>query len=190
VVLGIFLSLVLLDYFKMFGKGLFDECLDLVRKWKPKREYPNELKYRDDLMDFLHDNLNQSNNPFSEKRNIRIKKEASRSLCDIGIGNSQIGIELKKDLKTKSQINRLQGQIEDYEDDYNEGVIVVLVGKIDKYVENDLLHKLNKRLNNSMNFRVQQFKIKLVNKSTNKNKEAPKRNNNPFGIDLGFGVSS
>ncbi len=174
----------------MFGKGLFDECLDLVRKWKPKREYPNELKYRDDLMDFLHDNLNQSNNPFSEKRNIRIKKEASRSLCDIGIGNSQIGIELKKDLKTKSQINRLQGQIEDYEDDYNEGVIVVLVGKIDKYVENDLLHKLNKRLNNSMNFRVQQFKIKLVNKSTNKNKEAPKRNNNPFGIDLGFGVSS
>jgi hypothetical protein len=171
----------------MFGQSLFDECLDLVRKWKPRNEYPNELKYRDDLMDFLHINLNQSNNLFSGRRNVKIKKEASRSLCDVGIGNSQVGIELKKDLKTKSQINRLQGQIEDYEDDYNEGVIVVLVGKIDKFVENDLLHKLNKRLNNSMGFGVQQFRIKLVNKSTTKNKESPKRNNNPFGIDLGFG---
>jgi len=46
---------------------------------------------------------------------------------------------------------------------------------------------LNKKLNNSMNLGVQQFRIKLVNKSANKNKEAPKRNNNPLGIDLGFG---
>jgi hypothetical protein len=170
----------------MFGQSLFDECLGLIREWNPKKEYPNELKYRDDLWKFLNSKLNKNQNVFSQREHIRVKKEASRSLCDIGI-NRKVGIELKKDLKTKSQINRLQGQIEDYEDDYEEGVIVVLVGKNNEQVENELLHKLNKRLNNSMGFGVQQFRIKLINKSTTKNKEAPKRNNNPFGIDLGFG---
>jgi hypothetical protein len=95
-------------------------------------------------MDFLQENLNRANNFFF--RNVLIKKEDSRGLCDIAVGNRAVGIELKKDLNSKSQINRLQGQIDDYKEDYQEGVIVVLVGKVDKYVENDLRHKLTKKL--------------------------------------------
>lgn len=53
-------------------------------------------------------------------------------MWDIGIGNKKVGIELKKDLKPKSQINRVQGQIEDYEENYRKCAIVVLVGKVDK----------------------------------------------------------
>ncbi len=114
----------------MFGasllSGLFDECVGLVREWQPKQKYPNESKYRDDLMDFLHEGLNKSDTLLFGNRDVKIKKEEGRGLCDIGIGNRQVGIELKKDLKSKSQINRLQDQIEDYEEYYEEGIIVVL----------------------------------------------------------------
>lgn len=171
----------------MFGLTLFDECVNLINHWVPKQKYPNELKYRDDLMDFLYGKLNKSGDVLSESRNVKLKKEASRSLCDIGVGDQQVGIELKKDLKSKSQINRLQGQIEDYEDDYKEGVIVVLVGKVDKYVENDLRHKLIKKLNKSISFGLQQFRIKLINKSDSKIQSSSQKFSNSFDFDLGIG---
>ncbi len=171
----------------MFGTNLFEECVDLINHWSPQQEYSNELKYRDDLMDFLYEKLNKCGDILSGNRNVKLKKEASRSLCDIGVGNQQVGIELKKDLKSKSQINRLQGQIEDYEDDYKEGVIVVLVGKMDKYVENDLKHKLIKKLNNSGGLGLQQFRIKLINKSDSKIESSSEKSSNPFGLDLGIG---
>lgn len=151
--------------------GLFDECVGLVRKWQPSQKYSNESKYRDDLMDFLHERLNKSDTLLFVNRDVRIKKEDGRGLCDIGIGNSQVGIELKKDLKSKSQINRLQGQIEDYEEYYGEGVIVVLVGNVDKYVENDLRHKLKKKSDKSAVFELRKFRIKLINKSDSKIKK-------------------
>ncbi len=169
----------------MFGTSLFDECVELINRWKPKQKYPNESKYRDDLMDFLYKRLNKSGDILFGNRNVKLKKEASRSLCDIGVGNHQVGIELKKDLKSKSQINRLQGQIEDYEEDYKEGVIVVLVGKVDKYVETDLKQKMNKKMNKSLNFGIQQFRIKLINKSDLKiQTSTTQKSQNIFGINL------
>ena len=39
-----------------------------------------------------------------------MRKEDGRGLCDIAVGNKKVGIELKKDLKSKSQINRLKGK--------------------------------------------------------------------------------
>lgn len=168
----------------MFGLSLFDECVNLINSWQPHQKYANELKYRDDLMNFLYERLNESGDILSGNRNVKLKKEASRSLCDIGVGNQQVGIELKKDLKSKSQINRLQGQVEDYEDDYKEGVIVVLVGKVDKYVESDLRHKLTKKLNKSAGFGLQQFKIKLINKSDTKIRSTSQKPSSPFGLDL------
>lgn len=163
--------------------GLFDECITLINEWKPKQKYPNELKYRDDLMSFLYEKFNNSNNFFSGNRNVLVKKEDGRGLCDIAIGNRLVGIELKKDLKSKTQINRLQGQIEDYEDDYSEGVIVVLVGNTDVYVENDLRHKLTKKLDKYGIMGLNQFRIKLINKCDNLIKQKNSQQN-PF--EFGF----
>lgn len=170
----------------MFGAGLFDRCVEIIKQWEPKKKYSKEPDYRDDLMDFLNDKLNSSGGPILgslDNRTIKIKREASRSLCDIGVGNNQVGIELKRNLKSKSQINRLQGQIEDYENDYKEGVIVVLVGKTGKYVVNNVRDKLQKKLDKSMGFGMQQFRIKLINKSFNR-PESARKTKSPF--DLGI----
>jgi len=151
----------------MFGMSLFYEVFEIIKQWKPQQKYSNELEYRNDLMDFIYNKLNYSGNIFFGNRSILVRKEDGRGLCDIAVGNRQVGIELKKDLKSKSQINRLQGQIDDYEDDYKEGIIIVLVGNVNKYVENELRHKLQKKLNKSNVFGLQQFRIKLINKSDN-----------------------
>jgi hypothetical protein len=69
-----------------------------------------------------------------------IKKEAGRSLADIGIDN-EIGIELKRNLKTKSQINRLVGQVVDYLGGYSY-VIIVLCGHTEQEAVDVLEHNL------------------------------------------------
>jgi len=168
----------------MFGMNLFDECIDLINKWQPKQKYSKELNYRDDLMDFLQERLNNFKDMFSGNRNVLVKKEDGRGLCDIAVGNRRVGIELKKDLKSKSQINRLQGQIDDYEDDYQEGVIVVLVGNTNKYVENDLRNKLQKKLNKFGDLGLNQFRIKLINKSDNKIVSMNSKSQNPLNFNF------
>jgi len=57
--------------------------------------------------------MKSSFNYFFNDLQILIKKEAGRSLAYIGI-DDEIGIELNRNLKRKSQINRLVGQIVDY----------------------------------------------------------------------------
>lgn len=173
-----------INTFIMLGMGLFDEVFEIITQWKPQKKYPNELKYRDDLMNFIHNKLNNSGNILFGSRNVLVRKEDGRGLCDIAVGNRKVGIELKKDLKSKSQINRLQGQIDDYEEEYEEGVIVVLVGNVNKYVEEELRYRLQKKLDKSNIFGLQQFRIKLINKSDNKIKESKQKSQNIFGFNF------
>lgn len=117
----------------MFGfDALFDDSIRAIRSWKPTQKYNNEGKYQNELIDFLRKELNNRQDPFSlgQKKRITISSEAGRGLCDIGI-NRQIGIELKKDLKKKAQIDRLAGQIMEFKKDYQD-LIIVLVGDTDK----------------------------------------------------------
>ncbi len=153
----------------MFGLNLFDKCVSLIRHWQPKQKYKVESQYRDDLFNFLHKNLNTSNFDlfgFNRPTNILLKKESGRGLCDIGVGPKNVGIELKKNLRSKSQINRLQGQIDDYKEEYIEGVIVVLVGNIDSTIESELRYKLSKKINYGFYFNSAPFRIKLINKTS------------------------
>jgi hypothetical protein len=108
----------------MFG-SIFPKVLDLVRGWTPKKKYSNESDYRDDLLNFLRENINRPD-PLGLYGTHSIRKESGRHLADIGI-NGQIGIELKKDLDTKSKADRLWGQIDDYLKGYSK-MIVVLCG--------------------------------------------------------------
>jgi hypothetical protein len=61
------------------------------------------------------------------RRLIKIKKEESRALADVGV-------EIKFNLKSKIQIDRIMSQIDHYEDAYLEGTIIVLIGNTDKFV--------------------------------------------------------
>lgn len=174
----------------MLGTGLFDKVVRIINQWRPQKKYPDELKYRDDLMSFIYDKLNDSrgNIFLGENKNILVRKEDSRSLCDIAVERN-VGIELKfgKAGKIrKSEIDRLHGQVGGYRKEYSEGVIIVLVGDVDKFSEAEVRKKLEDihELINRANFGLQQFRIKLINKSDNKVEKSGGRSHNPFGLDF------
>jgi hypothetical protein len=78
--------------------SLFDEVLQAINDWNPKAAYSTENKYRDDLLAFLRKSLDPSGSSvyyspiwgFDSSRHHLIKKEAGRSLVDIGI-DDEIG---------------------------------------------------------------------------------------------------
>jgi len=108
----------------MFG-SIFPQVLEIIEEWSPKK-LPSEAKYRDDLLKLLREELNRDDPlGFSEEHSIR--KESGRHLADIGI-DGKIGIELKYNLNTKSKVDRLFGQIDDYLKGYD-SMILVLCGK-------------------------------------------------------------
>ncbi len=157
----------------MFGDSLFNRCINLIKIWKPKQRYNEELNYRDDLRDFLFVELNKQNFfSFGQSEKINVKIESSRSLCDIAIGRA-IGIELKfsKNGKIKkAEIDRLYGQIAGHKKEYSQGIILVLVGDVDDYSEAEIRDKL-KELNSSFNVNslgLNRFYLGLVNKSNKK----------------------
>ena len=113
----------------------FDRVLTAIRKWQPKKSYRSEAGYRDDLLESLRGELNGANFfGFQEKH--RIRKEHGRHLADIGI-DEKIGIELKRDLRSQSNLDRLIGQVRRFLRSYSL-VIVVLCGDSDKELLDDL----------------------------------------------------
>jgi len=138
--------------------SLFDDVLQAINDWNPKAEYSTENKYRDDLLAFLRKSLDPPGSSvyyppiwgFDSLRHHFIKKEAGRSLADIGI-DYEIGIELKRNLKRKSQINRLVGQVVDYLSGYSY-VIIVLCGHTDQEAVDVLKHNLRRIVNSSSLF--------------------------------------
>jgi hypothetical protein len=164
----------------MFGDSLFNRCINLIKIWKPKQRYAEELKYRNDLRDFLFAELNKQNSfSFGQSEKINVRIETGRSLCDIAIGRA-IGIELKfsKDGKMKkAEIDRLYGQIAGHKKEYSQGIIIVLVGEVNDYSEAEIRDKL-KELHNSFNgngLGLNQFDLGLVNKSDNKQNQQIKQ---------------
>jgi hypothetical protein len=138
--------------------SLFDTVLQTIKDWNPQAEYSTENKYRDDLLAFLRKNLNRSGSDafsspiwgFDSLGQHFIKKEAGRSLADIGI-DDEIGIELKLNLKRRSQINRLVGQVVDYLRGYSH-VIIVLCGHTKQEAVDVLKHNLKRIIISSSPF--------------------------------------
>ncbi|MDG7038686.1 MAG: hypothetical protein JRN37_05980 [Nitrososphaerota archaeon] len=122
----------------MFNTGnqpsLFEYLKDnIAHLWQPNWNMKEERQYTADLMDFLDKHL---------KKTHRIRPEDGRGLADIGI-DGKIGIELKLDLHSKSEINRLTGQIQDYLEGY-EQVMVLLLGKVSPSVVRDVRYNMRK----------------------------------------------
>lgn len=120
----------------MWG-SLFDEVLSVVKNWEPKARYPTEAGYRDDLAKYLREELNRSG-PFDiRQRRHKVKMEHGRSLAGIAV-DEKVGIELKKDLKTRPVVDRLSGQVRRFRNNYSD-VIVVLCGKISEEAYDEVL---------------------------------------------------
>ena len=150
--------------------SLFDTILQTINDWNPQAEYSTESKYRDDLLVILRKKLNRSGSGafsspiwgFDSSGQHFIKKEAGRSLADIGI-DDEIGIELKLNLKRKSQINRLVGQVVDYLRGYSY-VIIVLCGHTEQDAVDVLKHNLKRIVRSSSSPFGQEKLIRIVSK--------------------------
>lgn len=176
-----------------FSWGLFDKVVKLIKAWVPEEYYSNENKYRDDLMDYLYEHLNDKKSDMfgfslNEDDLIPVRKEDGRSLCDIAVGNSEVGIELKKDLNRnkQSKIDRLRGQILRHINEYKEGVIVVLVGEVDKYAEAEIKDIIRSTTHADFGL-IGSKRIVVINKSKDslrKNHTRTKRKKDPFDFKL------
>ncbi len=165
-------------------RDLFSEVVSIVNRWVPQKKYDKEPEYRDDLIEFLRRELNKpSYFSFGPPQRISVRREASKGLCDIAV-DRKIGIELKKDLSKKKQVDRLIGQIVDYKKDY-EDILIVLVGNTNKEALELLKDKINDLKGNQMIFSFsREPRIKIIDKgSTPRTKRKEK---SPFGFDLGM----
>ncbi|MCW4016497.1 MAG: hypothetical protein NWF06_09020 [Candidatus Bathyarchaeota archaeon] len=149
---------------------LFNDVLHTVSTWNPKAEYLTERKYRDDLLEFLQEQLNSDSTPYSSAiwgldplSHHFVKKEAGRSLADIAIDN-EIGIELKRNLKHKSQINRLVGQVVDYLNAYS-CVIIVLCGRTEREAVSILKYNLKTILKSFSSHSEEEKLVTIILKS-------------------------
>lgn len=106
----------------------FSNVKTYVENWTPMKGHSKESEYRDDLLNYLRENLNQ---PGVFQKEYIIKKESGRSFADIvvhdGRARDGVGIELKYNLKNKSQTDRLYGQLDEHLKAYHD-VLVVLCG--------------------------------------------------------------
>ncbi len=126
-------------------ENLCEDILSIIKRWTPKKKYSREEGYRDELMEFIRSELKRRQKDFfggtPEKH--RIKKEGGRSHADIEIDRN-IGIELKRNLEGKTEMNRLTGQIGDYASEYS-CIIVVLCGEVSEETVEEVEYQFKQR---------------------------------------------
>lgn len=115
------------------AQSAFDSVLPLVKRWKPKRA-SRELIYRNSLAAYLRKNL----------CNARVETEYRHlgTTIDIYIKppNSEVFVELKCNLSSKREFDRLSGQIQDLKPN-RKAIIVVLCGQ----TRHELMGRLHER---------------------------------------------
>ena len=145
----------------------FNDTVSAIRRWQPAQHYSDESKYRDDLLKYLRKEMNlTSSYTYMPKQKISVRKEDGWGLCHIAVGRNAVGIEMKKDLKGKSDVDRLTGQLVGYKSEYSD-LIVVLVGKTDEEAFEYLKLQISAIKDNSY---TAQQRIKIIRKDKKKNK--------------------
>lgn len=154
-------------------ENIFDVVMRAVREWLPKKRYPKEIGYRDDLYEFLRNKIEhrEEGNIFGLSTSAKyfVQKESGRYLADIAVINSEkIGIELKYNFERKSQRNRLVGQVKEYFREYSY-VVIVLCGYVDTQQFDALQRDLKEYVESSgFSFGESQKIVKIVSKSKTK----------------------
>ena len=103
----------------------FESVLKSAKQWQPN-PLPTELKYRDSLIAHLRQQLKEAT--------VEPEYRHSGTTTDIYVkekgffGSSEVFVELKRNFSSKSQLDRLVGQIESLEPKKN-FIIVVLCGE-------------------------------------------------------------
>ena len=169
-------------------ESLCDTVLGIVERWIPKKKYSKEIEYRDELMKFIRSELKRGQRGilFGIPEEHSVQKEAGRAHADIEI-DRKIGIELKRNLKGKTEMNRLSGQIIDYEEDYS-CIIVVLCGEMTEETVDELEYRVRQRYGGvGFGLGTQGPRVEIVRKDEawikrKKKKTSSKKPQSPFDI--------
>jgi hypothetical protein len=102
-----------------------DSVIKSLKDWQPKA-LPNELKYRDSLLVHLREKLPKEKiepeyRHLGTTTDIYVKQESF-------FGSSGVFVELKRNLQSKAQLDRLVGQVESLEPKKN-AVLTILCGE-------------------------------------------------------------
>jgi len=142
----------------------FDDTVSAINRWQLAQQHLDEPKYRDDLLKYLRKEMNSTASyTYMPKEKISVRKEDGRRLCDIAVGLNAVGIEMKKDLKGKREVDTLTGQLVGYKSQYSD-LIVVLVGKTDEEAFEYLKLQISAIKDNSY---TAQQRIKIIRKDKN-----------------------
>jgi len=142
----------------------FDDTVSAIHKWQPAQDYPDESKYRDDLLKYLRKEMNSTASyTYMPEENISVRKEDGRGLCDIVLGLNAVSIEMKKDLKGKREVDTFTEQLVGYKSQYSD-LIVVLVGKTDEETFKYLKLQISTIKDNSY---TAHQRIKIIRKDKN-----------------------
>lgn len=161
--------------------NLSGQVADLIKRWSPNK-YSGEAAYQKDLAEFLREELNRGGMFGGHQSRIPVTREKKRSLIDILVDNN-IGIELKYNLRSKSAIDRLMGQIGDHLANM-QSVIIVLVGNTNSDKLEDLRIRVD-RQNNSGGMIGGGQRVILIDKDHSNENNNSKGNNSDF---FGFGI--
>jgi len=104
----------------------YDSVTKLTEEWPPKA-LPTELAYRDSLIAFLRERLEPDTKIEPEYRHGGTTTDVYVKQSGF-FGESEVFVELKRNLTQKAQLDRLVGQIASLHPDKN-NVIVVLCGE-------------------------------------------------------------
>lgn len=104
------------------------DVLALVEKWRP-RNCKTEKDYERSLFNHLQKNL--------EKSDVIKQYAVGRIRGDIVI-DKKILIEIKKDLDSMSQYQRLKGQIDDYGRQWDGRVVIIFCGEVQRDLKKEI----------------------------------------------------
>ena len=128
-----------LEKFK-FNWNKLKMSTSLIEKWKPGK-LKTEKSFEKSLYEYLHDNL--------KVLQVTRQYAKGRIRADLAI-EDKVFIELKRNLNTTSNYQRLIGQISEYKN-WNGDVIIVLFGKTEPNLKKQLIRYLkNEGLNSSI----------------------------------------
>src|SRR5713226_3724063 len=103
----------------------FVNVLKLIKEWK-SQALPSELKYRDSLIRHLRERLRNAIEIESEYRHLGTTIDIYVKQSGF-FSNSEVFVELKRNFRSKGQLDRLVGQIESLHPKKN-AIIIVLCG--------------------------------------------------------------
>ncbi|MBC7129478.1 MAG: hypothetical protein H5T45_07140 [Thermoplasmatales archaeon] len=154
--------------------SLYDEVYRIINEWKPEHRYRGRgcevhHKYKDDLRSFIEEAL--------EKRGLKkITVSKEKDNIDILVGK-EVVVEIKHSKNGKITENvkkELIQRVVEWQEKKYEGVIIVLVGKIEKNEEKDIINRVNNIMKKiqpqpspylPMPSQTPSFRVDVINKS-------------------------